>query len=67
LPEGPPLIFVVSPLLVRLPGRHATMADLASVMQRAALDYPVLDTTGFPQGMISIWSSHRTRPYSAGR
>ena len=46
-PEGPPpLIFVVSPQLVRLPGRNATMADLASVMQRAALDYPVLDKTG---------------------
>src|ERR1035438_361423 len=46
-PEGPPpLVFVVSPQLVRLPGRNATMADLASVMQRAALDYPVLDQTG---------------------
>lgn len=42
----PPLIFVVSPQLVRLPGRNATMADFASVMQRAALDYPVLDKTG---------------------
>jgi uncharacterized protein (TIGR03435 family) len=46
-PEGPPpLIFVVSPELVRLPGRNATAADLASVLQRAALDYPVLDKTG---------------------
>ena len=46
-PEGPPpLIFVVSPELVRLPGRSATMAELAWVMQRAALDYPVLDKTG---------------------
>jgi len=46
-PEGPPpLIFVVSPQLVRLPGRNATMAELASVMQRAAIDYPVLDRTG---------------------
>lgn len=46
-PEGlPHLIFVVSPLLVHLPGRNATMADLASVMQRAALEYPVLDKTG---------------------
>jgi uncharacterized protein (TIGR03435 family) len=46
-PEGPPpLIFVVSPQLVRLPGRYATMADLASVMQRAALDHPVIDQTG---------------------
>lgn len=48
-PEGsPPLIFVVSPQLVRLPGRNAAMADLASVMQRSALDYPVLDKTGLP-------------------
>ena len=47
MPEGPPpLIFVIAPQLVRLPGRNATMADLASVMQRAALDYPVLDRTG---------------------
>lgn len=46
-PEGPPpLIFVVSPQSVRLPGRNATMADLASVLQRAALDNPVLDRTG---------------------
>jgi uncharacterized protein (TIGR03435 family) len=46
-PEGPPpLIFVVSPELVRLPGRYASMAELASVMQRAALDHPVVDQTG---------------------
>ncbi len=46
-PEGPPpLIFVVSPNLVRLPGHNATMAELASVMQRAALDRPVIDKTG---------------------
>jgi uncharacterized protein (TIGR03435 family) len=46
-PEGPlPLIFVVSPEVVRLPGRNATMAELASVLQRAALDFPVLDKTG---------------------
>jgi uncharacterized protein (TIGR03435 family) len=46
-PEGsPPLIFVVSPQLIRLPGRNATMAELASVMQRALLDNPVLDKTG---------------------
>jgi uncharacterized protein (TIGR03435 family) len=46
-PEGPPpLIFVISPQLVRLPGRSATMAEFASVLQRAALDNPVLDRTG---------------------
>src|SRR5262249_37679719 len=45
-PEGPPpLIFVVAPQLVRLPARNATLEELASVMQRAALDYPVLDKT----------------------
>jgi uncharacterized protein (TIGR03435 family) len=46
-PEGPPPpVFVMFPQLVRLPARNATMAELASVMQRAALDYPVLDRTG---------------------
>jgi uncharacterized protein (TIGR03435 family) len=46
-PEGPPpLVFVLSPETVRLPARHATMAELASVMQRAALDRPVVDQTG---------------------
>ncbi len=46
-PEGPPpLIFVLSPQVVRLPARNATMAELASVMQRAALDRPVVDKTG---------------------
>lgn len=46
-PEGPPaLIFVLAPELVRLPARYASMADLAHVFQRAALDRPVLDQTG---------------------
>jgi uncharacterized protein (TIGR03435 family) len=46
-PEGPPpLIFVLSPQGASLPGRNATMAELASVMQRAALDRPVVDKTG---------------------
>ena len=46
-PVGPPpLIFVLSPQGVSLPGRYATMAELASVMQRAALDRPVVDKTG---------------------
>jgi len=46
-PAGPPpLIFVVAPPAVRLPGRYASMAELASVMQRAALDHPVVDETG---------------------
>jgi uncharacterized protein (TIGR03435 family) len=47
LPEGPPpLIFVLAPQSARLPGRYATMVELASVMQRAALDHPVVDKTG---------------------
>jgi uncharacterized protein (TIGR03435 family) len=46
-PEGPPpLIFVLSPQGASLPGRNASMAELASVMQRAALDRPVVDRTG---------------------
>lgn len=46
-PEGPlPLVFVLSPESVRLPGRYATVAELAAVMQRSALDRPVLDRTG---------------------
>jgi len=46
-PQGPPpLVFVLSPQLVSLPGRGATIGELASVMQRAALDHPVVDQTG---------------------
>jgi uncharacterized protein (TIGR03435 family) len=46
-PEGPPLLaFTLSPAVVRMPARNATMAELASVMQRAALADPVLDKTG---------------------
>jgi uncharacterized protein (TIGR03435 family) len=46
-PAGPPpLIFVLSPHSARLPGRDATLGELASVMQRALLDRPVVDRTG---------------------
>jgi uncharacterized protein (TIGR03435 family) len=47
-PEGPPpLVFVIYPMeVVKLPGRSATVGELASVMQRAALDRPVVDKTG---------------------
>jgi uncharacterized protein (TIGR03435 family) len=46
-PEGPPpLVFVISPQAVRLPARSASIAELASVLQRAALDRPVVDRTG---------------------
>jgi uncharacterized protein (TIGR03435 family) len=46
-PEGPPpLIFTLSPTVVRLPARYATMQEFASVLQRSPLDRPVLDRTG---------------------
>ncbi len=46
-PEGPlPLIFVVSPEVIRLPAHYATMAEFASVLQRSPLDRPVVDRTG---------------------
>lgn len=46
-PQGfPALAFVIAPPVVRLPARHATMGEIASVMQRAALDRPVIDETG---------------------
>jgi uncharacterized protein (TIGR03435 family) len=46
-PEGPPpLVFVLSSQGARLPGRNATMAALAALMQRSALDRPVVDQTG---------------------
>jgi uncharacterized protein (TIGR03435 family) len=46
-PQGrPPLAFVMSPTLVRLPARYATIAEFASVLQRSPLDRPVVDQTG---------------------
>ena len=46
-PEGPPpLVFVIAPPNVSVPGRNATVRELANIMQRAALDRPVLDKTG---------------------
>jgi uncharacterized protein (TIGR03435 family) len=46
-PEGsPPLVFILSPGGARLPARNATMGELAWVMQRAAVDRPVVDKTG---------------------
>jgi uncharacterized protein (TIGR03435 family) len=46
-PEGPPpLVFVIFPQVVQLPASGASMAEFASVMQRAALDRPVVDKTG---------------------
>jgi uncharacterized protein (TIGR03435 family) len=46
-PEGPPpLVFVMSPTVVRLPARYATMSEFASVLQRSPLERPVVDQTG---------------------
>jgi uncharacterized protein (TIGR03435 family) len=46
-PEGsPPLVFVLSPDGARLAARDASMGELAWVMQRSALDRPVVDKTG---------------------
>lgn len=46
-PEGPPpLVFVLSPMVVRLPARYATVSEFASVLQRSPLDRPVVDRTG---------------------
>jgi uncharacterized protein (TIGR03435 family) len=46
-PDDPAqLISTVYPQRIVLPARNATMADLASLMQRAMLDRPVVDKTG---------------------
>jgi uncharacterized protein (TIGR03435 family) len=45
--EGPPpLVFVLAPDVVRMNARGVTIAEVVSVMQRAALPHPVLDRTG---------------------
>ena len=47
-PDVPPTVGpgVVYPQKIVLPGRNATMGDLASLFQRAILDRPVVDETG---------------------
>ena len=46
-PEGPPpLVFALSPTVVRLPARYATMSEFASILQRSPLERPVVDQTG---------------------
>jgi uncharacterized protein (TIGR03435 family) len=46
-PEGPPaLAFVVMPGVLRLPARYASMDEFASLLQRSALERPVVDQTG---------------------
>ncbi|HEY5214651.1 MAG TPA: TIGR03435 family protein [Acidobacteriaceae bacterium] len=57
------LISVVYPKFIRLPARNATMHDLASVMQRAIFDRPVVDKTGL-SGRYDFdlqWASDETQ------
>jgi len=44
--QPPALVSMVYPQKVVLPARNATMAEFASLMQRAILDRPVIDHTG---------------------
>jgi uncharacterized protein (TIGR03435 family) len=46
--DPPALISTVYPQRIVLPARNVTMGDLASLMQRAMLDRPVVDKTGLP-------------------
>ena len=60
-PSGLPSLFFREPGV--LPGRNATIADLASVMQADVLDRPVLDRTGL-QGRYDFllkWASDGAR------
>src|SRR5262245_40511914 len=46
-PAGPPpLVFALSPTIVRLPARYVTMSEFASILQRSPLERPVVDQTG---------------------
>ena len=63
-PDGPPpLVFILSPKVVRLPARYATMSEFASLLQRSPLDRPALTRRGWPAGTISIWSSRPTKGF----
>jgi len=44
--KAPVLAITITPDHVEFPARHATVGQLASVLQRAALDRPVVDRTG---------------------
>jgi uncharacterized protein (TIGR03435 family) len=44
--QPPALVSMLYPQKVVLPARNATMADFASLLQRAVLDRPVVDHTG---------------------
>lgn len=63
-----PLIFYLSPRAVMLPGRDASMAELASAFQRAALDRPGVDKTGLA-GRFDFdlqWTPDESQFYGAG-
>jgi len=76
-PEGPPpLIFVLSPEVARLPARYATMGEFASVLQRSPLDRPVVDQTGLSGRYDfdlefapdeSLWGGMLTRPANSDK
>ncbi len=49
-PEGPrTLIFSIRPDGVLLPARYATMGEFAAVLQRGAMNRPVIDQTGLKE------------------
>ena len=65
-PNGPPALLFRG--LGNLPVRNATMADFASVMQRAVLDRPVVDQTGL-EGRYDFalnWTPDETQFASLG-
>jgi uncharacterized protein (TIGR03435 family) len=64
-PEGDPaaLISTVYPDHIHLPARNATMTEFASLLQRAVLDRPVVDSTGL-QGKFDFdldWAPDETQ------
>ena len=65
-PEGPPpLIFVVMPQLVHLPGHMRPWRNWPRFCSGRRSTTRYWTGRGFPPGTISTWSSHRTKPYSA--
>ena len=62
----PLLAFVISPQGARMPGRDASMAELATVLQRS-IDHPVVIKPASPDGTISTSSSCRMTLSSTAR
>jgi uncharacterized protein (TIGR03435 family) len=65
-PNGPPALLFRG--LGKLPARNTTMADFASVMQRAVLDRPVVDQTGIEgrYDFVLDWTPDETQFASLG-